>query len=151
MPYDVAEFKIDPLQLTTPRARMEYLRDFLRALPAERFYIGNYVSVPTPDGRRGGDSTEALRDCGTAACIAGWAAYLFDGSPISCALPNTGETEAHEAAAELLGLNEDEAYALFIPIVLAGRWNDITNADAALVLDHLIRTGRVDWSVAPSS
>ena len=72
MPFDAIGFT--PLKVTelptTPRGRMEYLRDFLKGLPDERFNIEDYFTG-------GAESLDSLEDCGTAACVAGWAAYVF--------------------------------------------------------------------------
>src|SRR4051812_36357494 len=105
MPYDVAEFKIDPLQLTTPRARLEYLRDFLRALPPERFDVSGWFTGAGSFVDR--QPAVVTRDCGTAACVAGWTWALF--------LPRKRLRNIEERAAGLLGLSEPEAIALFYP------------------------------------
>lgn len=129
MAFDAATYQIDPLTLTEPRARLEYLRDFLRGLPAERFHIG---SVARPLDRE---------DCGTPACIAGWSMAIWQ-RPYSV---------FGRVGAELFGLGADDAHLLFFPATVATcglGYSGVRPAHAAAVLDHLIRTGRVDWSVA---
>lgn len=125
MPFD-AEYAThltrDPLTITEPRERLEYLRDFLRALPAERF---------------------SMRDwhCGTAACIGGWAEQIF-----------FGQFAADDKLNRHLGLSEAQHDLLFYPhgaFLPDGRMAfDASHAQAADVLDHLLKTGEVDWSVA---
>lgn len=135
MPFD-AEYAThltrDPLTITEPRERLEYLRDFLRKLPAERFDLSIYAG-------RGGEedfSVDVEGDCGTAACICGWAVTKF---ALACTLDDD------EAAGEELGLTRDESYALFIPAIDR---TAVTPAQASHVIDHLLKTGEVDWSVA---
>jgi hypothetical protein len=139
MPYDATDFQIvpatvDPLTLTTPRERLEYLRDFLRVLPPERFDMSEARVVD--------------RGCGTVACIGGWAKVLFG---LSGFLSEVGAG---------LGLTEQKADELFI-WVTGHRYVDVTPQMAALVIDNAIRTGRerkagwrpgkIDWSAADAS
>ena len=53
------------------------------------------------------------------------------------------------SAAALLDLDWATANSLFYPLhVLEDhgvRWASITNAEAVMVLDHLLATGKVDW------
>jgi hypothetical protein len=73
--------------------------------------------------------------CGTAGCIGGWAAQLFD-----CATSEAGVA---------LGLRCIEAMSLFTPKPInPNDWSKITSLQAATVLRHLAATGIVDWSVA---
>jgi hypothetical protein len=84
-------------------------------------------------------------DCGTVACIAGWALAVKKGSQPRNA--KKAEGEALITAEEYLGLNQYEAHALFFPPERHER--DITPSEAVAVLRHLAETGEVDWSVAP--
>lgn len=135
MAFDAATYEIDPLTLTEPRDRLMYLRDFLRRLPAERFDMG-----------RAGEPEDAESgECGTAACIAGWARAKFRYAGCSWA------QDLDPLAADLFGLGEADAAALFYPVGAFNADRDYyaaTPDEAAIVLDHLIQTGRVDWSVA---
>lgn len=146
MPFDAATFTVDPLALTTPRERLEYLRDFLRGLPAARFNMGNFSE--TVDGYDTDLSAYEVRhNCGTTACIAGWAEALFTNS--NC-ISHDGE------ATRLLGLSHVAASLLFYANADneddgAETYWDATPQQAANVLDHLIRTGEVDWSKADGS
>lgn len=138
MPFDAADFKVDPLTITEPKARLEYLRDFLRTLPEERFDILSFADAPGwPEYCDDPISAADVRnDCGTTACIAGWAEALF-----------TEVEDIGGNAEELLGLGEPVANKLFHGFPRG----NIRPAQAADVLDHLIRTGEVDWSVAQAA
>ena len=124
MAFDATAFEIDPLTLTTARERLEYLRDFLRRLPKARFDMGNW---PEPSYTR----------CGTAACIGGWADALFQPG---ITLPGLAETS------DLLGLSGLQLNALCFPERFCH--GEVTPAEAADVLTHLINTGEVNWAVA---
>lgn len=82
--------------------------------------------------------------CGTSHCIAGWARCLL--------APRSRRTDS-AVAQDLLGLSSDEAHDLFY----CGGADDNDPAwlskpsQAVAVLDHLIATGEVDWSVARSA
>jgi hypothetical protein len=117
---------VDPKTLTTPRERLEYLRDFLRGLATERFSMDTWVCVDP--------------ECGTVACIGGWTCQLF-GRP--------ADARSDNFAQWALGLSEDVSGHLFVP----EGWRDpdfATPAQAADVLDHLIATGEVRWDLARS-
>jgi len=131
MAYDATDFTVDPTQLTTPRERLVYLRDFLLRLPAERFNM-DFMGCPL-DADRG--------ECGSPACIGGWARAIFRYRSLNI----------NDAGRELLGLG-DSVHPLFWPTerkmadgTLA---YNASPADAAAVLTHLLNTGEVDWSVA---
>ena len=117
-------FDSEPAIEVTTRDRLIRLRDFLAGLPKFQFNMATY----------------ALNECGTPACIAGWAGRIF----------STRITQAE--GYEILGLNEEQAWDLFLPgnqLNLIGRfYNEITLGHAVKVLDHLIETGEVDWHVA---
>jgi len=83
------------------RERLTILRDHLASLPDERVDMAVYVrdlANPTapllPVSR--------LTECGTAACIAGWAAHLFGGEP--------------DSAQRTLELDRGQANDLFCPV-----------------------------------
>lgn len=78
-------------------------------------------------------------NCGTVACIAGWA----------CALGNIHST--FRAAAEWLDISYHEAGSeLFFPGdesgIIVYDWSEITPAHAAAVLRRLVETGKVEWA-----
>lgn len=133
MAFDATTFEVDPQSLTTPRERLEYLRDFLRRLPAERFDM----TLP------GAIADASVGYCGTPACIAGWSAALFR---------RAWRHPLEETGIALFGLPEAVAHGLFYPGISCmadGRPGyDAEPADAATVIDHLLNTGEVDWSVA---
>ena len=77
--------------------------------------------------------------CGTVACIAGWAVFLEDG-PEALALGRNIERRA----AKILGLPEDHADRLFSPDH-TDRWSSITPDHAASVLEEFAETGKIEW------
>lgn len=141
MPYDSTDFHIealpapvvDPKSLTTPRERLIYLRDFLRNLPREKFNMIGWIV----GGRRRAQAMS--HKCGTTCCIGGWAAVLFGTKNIDGV-----------AAQNLLGLNDTQATQLFYGMGMRNYklYYDLTNSQAANIIDHLINTGEVDWSKA---
>lgn len=108
----------------TPRDRLVILRDHLAGLKPELFDMDEWEKV---EG-----------DCGTAACIGGWTSRLFGAS--------------HKGSADRLGLTAKQASRLFYPydgyLKDYASAFDATPAQAAAVIDHLLNTGEVDWSVA---
>jgi hypothetical protein len=101
------------------------VRDHLAQLPAEKFSMRTFDSVA---------------NCGTIACIAGWAKHLLNPSAV----------HAETAAINALGLTKEQAYELFWLGDRLGPdplW-DAGPQQAVSVLDHLIATGEVDWTVA---
>lgn len=86
-------------------------------------------------------------DCGTPACICGWANSVQNelngtehriGSPMH--------------ARNWLGLTTEQGEDLFRPFGIDNLlWDSITPTHAAAVLRHLADTGKVDWSVGSST
>lgn len=138
MAYDSTDFVVTetPVPETIERTNMRRLRDMIAGLPAERF-----------DMSESGEWEDAgAGDCGTAACIGGWARALLRRHVYSI-----------DELAPDLGLTKREATALFYPGSGDSMWApmsdgrspyDATPAQAANVLDHYLATGRIDWSVA---
>lgn len=125
--------------------RCRALAAHLRALPerAPRFDANQWYSTPRGRGLTNVHQAEAYHDdCGTAACMAGHAIWLF-GAP-----PNAGPgTYIQDAAQELLGLDERQATRLFLPwwLELVQSPTEIDAARAAGVLERLAKTGEVMW------
>jgi len=103
------------------------------------------------------DTFGESNECGTSACIAGWAAVLGTGKPLMIRRTSWGEdVTTHEYgsigeyAGEWLGLDaitendlfygEGDGYVVNL--------NDIDRAWAIRTLKHLLETGEVDWRVA---
>lgn len=114
-----------------------------------RWWSGEYK--PTGGYARVNIPTEEVRaeGCGTCACIAGWASALL--GPVTDELE---DNEMIEVGSKLLGLEDRTARELFIPWInsnLDHSWfqniNDIPPKAGAMVLDHLLETGKVDWSI----
>lgn len=92
-------------------------------------------------------------ECGTVACIGGWACELAI---------EAGETEGHSAWGSLarawLGLEKWEDKALFTPDIFGVAMWDNYNPDspafisldrAVRQLEHFRDTGTIDWSTTP--
>lgn len=110
------------------------VRDYIAALPRARFDMRNWASGQE---RVAG---EILHSCGTAACIAGWTNAL---------LAPKAAPWGVKTAARHLGLASRAAERLFMPQDIdADDWGDITTAHAVAVLDHLMATGSVSWTIA---
>jgi len=86
---------------------------------------------------------ESPHECGTIACIAGYAVAAAYGNRIA----KHFKTDVGGEARRILGLTVDEARELF-----SDGWRTLkprpTNKQAARVLRHLAATGKVDWSIA---
>lgn len=132
MAYDSTDFVVTaPVEVPTERANMIRLRDFLKTLPPNKF------NMDDP-----GVSTDAYRgECGSAACIGGWARALFAVHTLS--LHRVGD---------VLGLRDDQSSDLFYPYgreMSDGRSPfRAAPRHAVRVLDHYLATGKIDWSVA---
>lgn len=116
MPFDSADAPVE----IVGRDRMIRLRDLLAKLPPEKFDMG----------------TVGDRDCGTPACISGWAQRLFS--------QFDGDMGA------MLGLSPRQVDALFCPKGwTSAKPNDprFPVSGAVKVLDHYLATGKIDWSV----
>ena len=126
---------------TIHKERILQLADHLDSIPDHQFSMAHWITgtpyIPDdPD------------DCDTVACIAGYAVILFD--PQS----NTNHPgEIARKAQQLLGLDDDQAQALFTPTSgndnrcqLQCDYQDVTAADAADTLRTLAETERVHWN-----
>lgn len=104
------------------------------ATPKLGFNMGSY-------GSSGSDRTG--HNCGTVACIAGWAVVAFRPDIEIADLPSNFRISSE--AADLLGLDRMDASNLFLPPL--NLWKS-TPLQAASVLRHAAKTGVIDWSVA---
>lgn len=73
-------------------------------------------------------------DCGSPACIGGWANFIW----------GKGREDTSTEARGYLGISLEHAESLFFPDFDMDR---ITPTHAAAVLRNLADTGKVDWSV----
>lgn len=128
MPFDATDYQVDPLTITDPRERLRYVSDFLKKLPREQFNMNE--AGRWRDGEMGW--------CRSPACIGGWARALFRFHAAYSELEAVGE--------RLFALPWDDAHALFYPGSTEGAYA-ATPSEAARVIDHLLATGEVDWSV----
>ena len=116
----------------------------LRALEAklrepdteDHFDMGSWLS----DDDNNVSIAESIQDCGTVACIAGFATLLADPKLLS----GEANLEARNIAQDWLELTDDEAFDLFSPTNI-GDYYEITAAEAADVIANLITTGEVVW------
>jgi hypothetical protein len=94
---------------------------------------------------------KAIQDCGTVACIAGWAVAVHEPKLKLCDAPVGA---VFERAKKLLGLDELVAKYLFLPASAPHVDENFLNVyganpkQAARVVRHLVETGEVDWRVA---
>lgn len=79
------------------------------------------------------DQTFCHHACGTPACIAGH-------------VVGHGHQPTWDAARDILGLTDKQAYPLFAACPLGFFSEAPTNAHAAACLRHLAKTGEVDWA-----
>lgn len=124
----------------TARDRMIRLRDFLAALPDERFNMLDLMIDENGDPAGDNQSPAVfLSRCGTAACVAGWSNYLYRAQDVEA---------GPSAAAFDLGLNPRQRYDLFLPPRFITHSHEYTRTRAVAVLDHYLATGEIDWAVA---
>jgi hypothetical protein len=83
------------------------------------------------------------QECGTTACIAGWASLISEKEVAARDDPDVME----DVAMEYLGLSNMQAVDLFYARCVRKPMADITQAEAVRVLRHLAETGKVDWSI----
>lgn len=103
-----------------------------------------------PAGRNYPDNSG--RNCGTVACIAGWAYSVARGLSLAATNVDTAAYDAGVKAKQFLGLTEEEASRLFMPHI-DGEDHDVGRCGvkperAIAVLRHLAKTRKIDWSVA---
>lgn len=152
MAYDAEHFiatvtkPIDYRAITEPRERLVALSAFLRGLSPERFDMGYFSSVVgDPEGEYI-SATQIRTDCGTTACIAGWAVALFTVNE---------RADGSGLAKNMLGLTDQQAGTLFYANSTAydddeeavAYW-DATPTQAANVIDNYLATGVIDWGKA---
>lgn len=82
---------------------------------------------------------QSIHDCGTVACIGGYAAIM--------AKPTASKKGLvpRDVAQTFLGISNSLGAQLFAPYSGDYNWNRITADVAADVLDHLAETGKVEW------
>jgi hypothetical protein len=134
---------------------IKLVRDHIASLPPERFNMQCYVGLRGDDDEdgpsirdfepEGATNLTALEgSCGTCACIAGWTLALLN--------PDDPQSERPIMDAGMaLGLDETAAARLFEPNNHDPGFRNllffVRQDEAVAVLDHLIATGEVDWSV----
>lgn len=91
------------------------------------------------DRKPGPEDDRSGHNCGTTACIAGWAVAVMNGGVI----PEVG-VPIQDDAEKYFGLNWTDGEDLFVNWV----GKSPTPAEAVIVLRHLAETGEVDWDRA---
>lgn len=117
----------------------ERLLELEALLRSDRARDHFYMAYHFLDGGKdtGTEFPRDMRDCGTTACIAGWAAIHF-----GLKAANIYEVREH------LGISFDMAHALMLSPGANGAISCRDPLIAADVIHHLIETGAVNWSLA---
>ena len=135
--------------------RLREFADFIEELPAGQFDMGLWGEGTAMDAAAHFSKFGEVPECGTPACIAGWAAVLYAGDAIVDTVATLGAAYGlPDAAAAALGLTGTTtrppagprtlADELFVPDV---NLSTVTQHDAARVLRRLADSACVDWSV----
>lgn len=117
------------------------------------FNMDMWIGLADPDFPEHCDKTG--HECGSVACIAGWAHSL---SQPEVKLGELLEGDSEVEGRKWLDLNHEEAQRLFLGGV--GKYDDgwdnfealvelglVTQADALKVLEHTVATGDIDWTI----
>ena len=134
--------------------RLREFADFIEELPTGQFDMGLWGEGTAMDAVTHIREFGEVPECGTPACIAGWAAVLYAGDVIADSVATLGAVHGlPDAAAAALGLTGTTtrppagprtlAHELFLPVVIPPT---MTQHDAARVLRRLADSGRVDWT-----
>lgn len=99
-------------------------------IPDLGFNMGSWVDRRAHEDKSG-------HNCGTTACIAGWATAVAGGN-----LAKLSISEVRDEAIAYLGVTRDQAFWLF-----AGFRGDPEPPEAVATLRNLAETGKVNWSV----
>ena len=114
------------------------------------FFMGDWVDSFE-------DFATLENECGTACCLAGYAAVTEHGSvdsiPHNASYHDDGKdigyTDYLKMAQDYFGISENTAIQLFIPDI-GGHFFQTDKAIGIQVLEHLRDTGEVLWSKLPS-
>jgi hypothetical protein len=122
------------------KERMLKLADFIEALPPKQFNMQFWaVNNNNVSGRRDVDpKTINPHQCGTTACIAGWAVYLFaKRDPVD----QNYWISFGEEAQDLLGLTLDQRENLFLSDCWGEAPEHITREMAAAKIRKMVASG----------
>lgn len=151
------------------KKNLQALIDHLEKMPGKAFNLSSWYTGPPsggawdqlPLGRRAAKSLISKQEdaethqCGTAACIGGYAALLA----VSKGEAKGGE-QIQPVATRWLGFSPGTLRALFIPRSMHDldrrletneipvSYSDVKRKHAVKVLKHLLDTGLIDWSKA---
>lgn len=121
--------------------RILELAAHIEALDPSRFDIHVWSEDPADPDRHALTAGIIKHDCGTCACIGGWAETLFMPEDF-----NVSTDGSYINVAQLLGLSDDTAYNLCHPHDVS--WSAVTKDVAVSVLRNLAETGQVDYQKA---
>lgn len=102
------------------------------------------------------DMSIYIHDCGTPGCIAGYAIAVATGTNNLYPVLDETHKSPEVLATDFLGLDYESASELFKPQDEYAYWladknfcsDELVTADHAIaVIDNLIATGKVDWSI----
>lgn len=88
------------------------------------------------------DMTQLKDDCGTIACIAGWACLREYAEEERTYVP---VSQIVKDARFYLGLDENQSKHLFLSDIVVGEIPNVTRAEAISVLRHAAETGIISW------
>jgi hypothetical protein len=132
-PATIVDWRKLAKQAKTQTERVTVLRNFLASLPEERF---NMVAWSTGFDEWSAD--KRINECGTVACIAGWATHLA-----RPAYKDLLKTRFSQRAKTWLKLTADQADAMFVPSGFVNGYT--TSAQAVAMLDNFLANGEVKW------
>lgn len=134
------------------KKRLTQLAEWLEAgAPHEhvKFNMSYYLLLTNAEDQILDPEESVLNACGTVCCIAGSAAQFFGGEQLKRLTASEAELRVPGIAQKVLGLTRSKAQQLFVPDKLpVGGYSDIDPKSAAKVIRNLIKTGKVDWSLA---
>ena len=124
--------------------RLLELADHIEGLPT----VGRVGSAACTETESAFYMAYTHHDCGTPACIAGWAHYLF--------APAVPMDMVEDGAQDALGLNGAQRAELFMPANVVADYRAeeddfafVEARHAAAVLRYAAATGDIDWRVSP--
>lgn len=128
------------------RDRIKGLIVQLGKIPRSKFNMGSWLAGSWKHVVGGNQNPIGLEkhQCGTSACIAGWAMLMYSDRP------EDGGSALRQGQ-DLLGLTSSQANSLFLAYLPNGggqiAMGSITNQQAINTLERLLATGEVRWDL----